>query len=128
MCFIFKTIIALKLILAAICFISPHFWLQIIYEKYWNSFWIDLFLCAEGIPSIGMSPFSCGWITNERHVSILSTKYTLDCIYSSTMDYSLVLSSFPDKVNYSTFIFNMCRYLQPICLPWLRLLILVLHL
>ncbi|XP_020220081.1 isopentenyl phosphate kinase isoform X3 [Cajanus cajan] len=26
-------------------------------------------LAREGIPSIGMSPFSCGWITSERHIS-----------------------------------------------------------
>ncbi|TKY69628.1 Isopentenyl phosphate kinase [Spatholobus suberectus] len=26
-------------------------------------------LAREGIPSIGMSPFSCGWFTSERHVS-----------------------------------------------------------
>jgi isopentenyl phosphate kinase len=26
-------------------------------------------LAREGIPSIGMSPFSCGWITSERRVS-----------------------------------------------------------
>ncbi|RYR58619.1 hypothetical protein Ahy_A05g024484 isoform D [Arachis hypogaea] len=24
---------------------------------------------AEGIPSIGMSPFSCGWFTKEKHIS-----------------------------------------------------------
>nr|XP_007157700.1 hypothetical protein PHAVU_002G091000g [Phaseolus vulgaris]ESW29694.1 hypothetical protein PHAVU_002G091000g [Phaseolus vulgaris] len=26
-------------------------------------------LAREGIPSIGMSPFSCGWITRERYIS-----------------------------------------------------------
>ncbi|KAL5100157.1 hypothetical protein RYX36_004484 [Vicia faba] len=26
-------------------------------------------LAREGIPSVGMSPFSCGWITGERHIS-----------------------------------------------------------
>ncbi|XP_061369689.1 isopentenyl phosphate kinase isoform X2 [Gastrolobium bilobum] len=26
-------------------------------------------LAREGIPSIGMSPFSCGWFTSERHIS-----------------------------------------------------------
>ncbi|KAK7368177.1 hypothetical protein VNO80_10201 [Phaseolus coccineus] len=26
-------------------------------------------LAREGIPSIGMSPFSCGWFTRERHIS-----------------------------------------------------------
>ncbi|KAG2376978.1 uncharacterized protein HKW66_Vig0175510 [Vigna angularis] len=26
-------------------------------------------LAREGIPSIGMSPFSCGWLTSERHIS-----------------------------------------------------------
>ncbi|XP_054823121.1 isopentenyl phosphate kinase [Prosopis cineraria] len=26
-------------------------------------------LAREGIPSIGMSPFSCGWITSERHMT-----------------------------------------------------------
>lgn len=26
------------------------------------------FLCAEGIPTIGMSPFSCGWTTSKRDV------------------------------------------------------------
>ncbi|KAI9124836.1 hypothetical protein K1719_004163 [Acacia pycnantha] len=26
-------------------------------------------LAREGIPSVGMSPFSCGWLTSERHVT-----------------------------------------------------------
>jgi len=26
------------------------------------------FFMAEGIPTIGMSPFSCGWTTSERNV------------------------------------------------------------
>jgi hypothetical protein len=33
---------------------------------------------AEGIPSIGMSPFACGWSTQQRKVRKLEDCYIID--------------------------------------------------
>ena len=75
-----------------------------------------LWFLAEGIPSIGMSPFSCGWSTCERNVR----RYPEDCIfwiYTSIMRYlfpTLIWVSFfwlnlnHKNLNILSFVFTDC--------------------
>nr|QEY10176.1 isopentenyl phosphate kinase [Scutellaria barbata] len=37
-------------------------------------------LAREGIPSIGMSPFSCGWTTSERNIAVADTSTVVKAI------------------------------------------------
>ncbi|XP_057448162.1 isopentenyl phosphate kinase isoform X2 [Lotus japonicus] len=51
-------------------------------------------LAREGIPSVGMSPFSCGWITSERHVSsadLSSVAKTIDSGFTPVLHGDAVL-------------------------------------
>lgn len=61
-------------VLASVYLIGPACLLYCLWDTYHITSLKVLFcnFLAEGIPSIGMSPFSCGWSTSKRNVYALT--------------------------------------------------------